>query len=71
MDRKSELISNLIFSEQEDFLINTSEYIDEPYKYDRFIMETKDILSKSSVRILKERVNLVKEGAIWILKVKR
>lgn len=71
MDRKSELISNLIFSDQEDFLINTSEYIDEPYKYDRFISETKDILEKSSVRILKERVNLVKEGAIWILKVKR
>jgi hypothetical protein len=71
MDRKSELISNLIFSDQEDFLINTSEYIDEPYKYDRFISETKDILVKSSVKILRERVNLVKEGAIWILKVKR
>ena len=71
MDRKSELISNLIFSEQQDFLINTSEYIDEPYKYDRFISETKDILVKSSVEILRERVNLVKEGAIWILKVKR
>ena len=71
MDRKSELISNLIFSEQVDFLINNSEYIDEPYKYDRFISETKDILVKSSVEILRERVNLVKEGAIWILKVKR
>lgn len=71
MDRKSELISNLIFSEQEDFLINTSEYIDEPYKYDRFISETKDILVKSSVKILSERVSLVKEGAIWKLKVKR
>jgi hypothetical protein len=71
MDRRSELISNLIFSEQEEFSINTSEYIDEPYKYDRFILETKDILVKSSVKILRERVNLVKEGAIWILKVKR
>jgi hypothetical protein len=71
MDKKSELISNLIFSEQEDFLINTAEYIDEPYKYDRFILETKEILVKSSVKILSERVNLVKEGAIWKLKVKR
>lgn len=71
MDKKTELISTLIFSDQEDFLINTSEYIDEPYKYDRFISETKEILIKSSVKILSERVSLVKEGAIWKLKVKR
>jgi hypothetical protein len=71
MDKKTKLIYDLIFSEETDFMINISEYIEEPYKYDRFIDEVKPILIKSSVTILREKVNLDREGAIWILKVKK
>jgi hypothetical protein len=71
MNKTDDLIFELIFSEKTDFRINISEFIEEPYKYDRFVDELKVILEKSNVTIIKERVNLETAGAIWILKVKR
>jgi hypothetical protein len=71
MNKTDSLIFELIFSEKSDFRINISDYIDEPYKYDRFVDELKSILKKSKVTVVREKVNLDTEGAIWILKVKK
>ena len=71
MKDRDDLIYDLIFSEQVDFDINISEYIDNIYKYETFIKEIKEILKKSKVSIVKEGVDLNPTTAIWILKVKK
>jgi hypothetical protein len=68
---KEELVYKLIFSDEEDFIITTSDYIEDIYKYDRFIDDIKSILKKSKVQILKEKIELDSKTATWILKVKR
>ena len=71
MKDRDDLIYDLIFSEQVDFDINISEYIDNIYKYETFMKEIKEILKKSKVSIVKEGVDLNPTTAIWILKVKK
>lgn len=71
MKEKDDLIYDLIFSEQSDFDINISDYIDNIYKYESFIKEIKEILKKSKVSIIKESLDLSPTTAIWILKVKK
>jgi hypothetical protein len=68
---KEELIVSLIFGEQTEYSINISEYIQELYKYDRFIDEIKSILKKSKVNIINENLELDSNGPIWIIKVKK
>jgi hypothetical protein len=68
---REELIVSLIFGEQTEYSINISEYIEELYKYDRFIEEIKSILKKSKVNIIKESLELDKKGPIWMIKVKK
>jgi hypothetical protein len=71
MKDREELLVSLIFGEQTEYSINISEYIEELYKYDRFIEEVKSILKKSKVTIIKESLELNKNGPIWTLKVKK
>ncbi len=71
MNNKDALLYDLIFSEKEEYEINLSVYLEELYKYDRFVEEIKSILKKSKVSIIKERVDLSENGPIWILKVKK
>jgi hypothetical protein len=71
MKDKEELLISLIFSEQTEYSINISEYIEELYKYDRFIEEIKSILKKSKVNITRESLELDKNGPIWTIKVKK
>lgn len=71
MNKKEELLIDLIFGEKSNFTINISDYIDEPYKYDRFIDEVKSILLSSEVAIVSEILELNKNGSIWTIKVKR
>lgn len=68
---KDDIVYKLIFSEEEDFTITISDYIEDIYKYDRFIDDIKSILKKSKVQILKEKIELDSKTATWILKVKR
>jgi hypothetical protein len=65
------LIYDLIFSENSDYNINISEYIEDIYKYDKFIEDIKNVLRKSKVSIVKEKIDLETENVIWNLKVKK
>ena len=71
MKDREELLVSLIFDEQTEYSINISEYIEEIYKYDRFIEDVKSILKKSKVTIIRESIDLDKNGPIWIIKVKK
>ena len=71
MKDKEELIVSLIFGEQTEYSINIAEYLDEVYKYDKFVEEVKFILKKSKVTILKETLEIDKNGPIWTIKVKK
>lgn len=71
MNSKEELLVDLIFGEKTEFEINVSNYIDELYKYDKFVLEMKSILKKSKVAIVKEKLELSPNGPIWSIKVKK
>lgn len=71
MKNKEDLFYDLIFGEKEEYTINISDYLEELYKYDRFIDEVKSILKKSKVSVIKEKLELSENGPIWILKVKK
>lgn len=68
---REDLIYDLIFSEVTEYKINISEYIEDIYKYDRFIDDIKNVLKKSKVSIIKEKVDLEEANVIWNLKVKK
>lgn len=71
---KEELIYNLIFSDENEYVINIADYI-EPifrYKYDRFIKEIKSILRASKVKIENEKLSIESVNQIiWIIKTKK
>jgi hypothetical protein len=71
LKEREELIYDLIFSEVTEYKINISEYIEDIYKYDRFIDDIKNVLKKSKVAIVKEKVDLEEANVIWNLKVKK
>jgi hypothetical protein len=71
MKNKEDLIYDLIFSENLDYNINISEYIEDIYKYDKFIEDIKGVLRKSKVSVIKEKIDLETENVIWNLKVKK
>ena len=71
LKEREELIYDLIFSEVTEYKINISEYIEDIYKYDRFIDDIKSVLKKSKVAIVKEKVDLEETNVIWNLKVKK
>lgn len=71
MKDREELIYDLIFSDKLDYNINISEYIDDIYKYDKFIDDIKTVLRKSKVSVIKEKIDLETEKVVWNLKVKK
>lgn len=71
MKSKDDLIYDLIFSDKEDYVIDISEYIDDIYRYDKFVEEIKAVCKKSKVSIVKDRLELETQKAIWTLKVKK
>jgi len=68
---REDLIYDLIFSEVNEYNINISDYIEDIYKYDRFIDDIKTVLKKSKVSIIKEKIELDESNVIWNLKVKK
>lgn len=68
---RDELIYDLIFSETTEYEINIEEYITDIYKYDRFIDDTKEILRKSKVDILKEKIIVETNSVLWRIKVSK
>jgi hypothetical protein len=71
MKDREELLVGLIFGADTEYSINISDYIEEVYKYDRFVVEIKSILKKSKVSIIRESLELDKNGPIWTIKVKK
>lgn len=69
LEKKDELIYQLIFTENKDFEIDIAKYIVDIYEYDVFVSEIKSILKKSKVKIVKSKVKLDSKTAIWELKV--
>lgn len=68
---KEKLIYDLIFSENNSYEIEVSDYIEDIYKYDHFIDDVKDILKKSKVKIIREKVIINTNSIVWKLKVKK
>ncbi len=71
LKNRDELIYDLIFSDTLEYEIHIEEYISDIYKYDRFIDDTKDILKKSKVGILKEKITVETDSVIWKIKVSK
>lgn len=69
MKSKDDLIYDLIFSDKSQYEIDVSEYIEDIYKYEDFILDIKQVLKKSKVKILKSEVKTDPKTAVWELKV--
>jgi hypothetical protein len=71
MKNKDELVYNLIFSDNVQFIIDIGEYITDIYKYDDFVDEIKQILHKSKVVLVSNSIDVDSKTVIWKLKVKK
>lgn len=71
MRDKDELIYDLIFSETTVYEIHVEQYIVDIYKYDRFIDNVKEILRKSKVDIVKEKINVEANSVVWRIVVSK
>jgi hypothetical protein len=71
MKNKDELVYNLIFSDNVQFIIDIGEYITDIYKYDDFVDEIKQILHKSKVILVSNSIDVDSKTVIWKLKVKK
>ena len=65
------LINDLLFSDNTEYTIYINDYIEDIYKYDRFILDMKKIMKKSLVFIVKEKLKNTPDKVIWKIKVKR
>jgi hypothetical protein len=71
MEKKEQLIYDLIFSEKRNFKIDVGDYINDIYQYDIFIDELVEILRKSKVTILNRSIDVDSKTVILKLKVKK
>ena len=74
MKNKDDLLYELIFSDNEDFIINISDYMNPIYNYEDFITEIRKIIIISDVCIIGEGVEVINKGLvdiIWTIKVRR
>lgn len=71
MSKKDNLIYDLIFSDNQDYKIDVSDYINDIYQYEAFISDIKKILKKSKVSIISNNVKLDSKTVIWSLKVRK
>lgn len=71
MKKQDDLIYSLIFSDQETFIIDISDYIKDIYQYNDFVSMIKGVLKKSKVKISKSNITMDSKTVIWELKVKK
>lgn len=71
MKNENELIYDLIFSNNDQFRIDISDYIKDIYKYDDFMEKVKAILKKSKVKIISSNTVMSSKTVIWEIKVKK
>lgn len=71
MNPKEELIYDLVFSEECQFILDLSKYVDNIYEYEYFMDEIKIVLKKSKITIIKSTVKVDSKTAIWELKLRK
>lgn len=71
MKNENELIYDLIFSNNDQFRIDISDYIKDIYQYDEFMEKIKAILKKSKVKIISNNTVMSSKTVIWEIKVKK
>lgn len=71
MKNENELIYDLIFSDNDQFRIDISDYIKDIYQYDEFMEKIKTILKKSKVKIISNNTVMSSKTVIWEIKVKK
>lgn len=71
MSKTDDLIYDLIFSKETYFLIDISDYIEDIYQYEYFIIKLRKILKKSKVYIVKNEVLVDSKTVMWELKVRK
>ncbi len=68
---RDDLIYDLIFSSQTDYIIDISEYISDIYKFEEFVNDIKDILKRSKVSVIRHSVDVDSKTVIWKLRIKK
>jgi hypothetical protein len=68
-ENRDRLIYDLIFSNNDNFNIDISDYIDDIYQYKSFVSEIKKILKKSKVKIISSNLLVDSKTVTWELKV--
>lgn len=71
MKNENELIYDLIFSDNDQFRIDISDYIKDIYQYDEFMEKIKAILKKSKVKMISSDTVMSSKTVIWEIKVKK
>lgn len=70
-ENKKKLIYDLIFGEKTRYYIDISDYLEDIYEHESFINEIKNILKKSKVTIIENKIDLDSKSVYWQLKVKK
>jgi hypothetical protein len=68
---KDKLIYEMIFGEENEFVIDIGNYISDIYNYDEFINEVKSILRRSKVSVISNSVDVDAKTVIWKIKVRK
>ncbi len=71
MKTKDDLIYDLIFSDETDYIIDVGQMISNIYKYEEFVDDIKGVLRKSKVSIINSSIDVDMKTVIWKLKVKK
>lgn len=71
LNKDDELIYELIFSDNTNFVIDLSDYVEDVYNYSDFVSRIKKILKKSKVEVLRSTIKQNTGKVHWELKVKK
>ena len=71
MNNKDELLYDLIFSKEDYFVIDISNYINDIYEHKEFTDDIRSILKKSKVTIVKSDLILDSKTATWKIKIRK
>jgi hypothetical protein len=66
-EEQRRLVYELIFSEQEEYLIHINEYCSDMSKFESFIDEMAIILNKSGIKIVRDSISVDNKTVHWEL----
>lgn len=70
-EKYNRLILDLLFGKNKTYKIEVMEYIKNIYRSDDFIADTKIILKRGKVQLVKERIVVGMDSVIWEISIKR